>query len=388
MSGQIYILMYNIIIRSPSHPHQTEKGHYMFFNTKAPNPWDEDPEKPAKAAAVPLIELAQFCEQNDLLCQMCRCPTLSADARALAALVQNDRAVYRTHQKLLIVRLPELHGALETIGQLPAGADLKPLQQQIAIAAKEIADAVAKQTNVKRAAAIEKAQTGLEISGPGALPAPTDTPLGGLRGALGKLPLAGLSAVAGTVQDTAGKLTSTTLGYASVAALMGTHTLTSGVNLLVMPVRARAKALHAAISTGVSTAAIAGLLAAVLFPPALPFAIGYAYLQAGDRYFDALDDALTEEEQREALRKRGASEEVARALAEVRGQRVVRVENAYVMGEIDLKTNQLDGTILAGRYAGSRLSELDRATIEVLQKRAPNNETKQLLEQYLSMQTG
>ncbi len=355
----------------------------MFF-TQPPNPWAEDPERTAKAAAVPLIELAQFGEQHTALCKSCGCPTLANDARALAALVQDDRAVYIAHQKLLIVRIAELHGALETIEQLPAGADLKPLQQQIAIAAKEIADAVAKQTDAKRAAAIEKAQTGLEISGPGALPAPAKTPLGALRGALGKLPLDGLGSVAGTVQETAGKLTSTTLGYASVVALVGTHSLTSGVNLLVMPVRARAKALHAAIAAGVGTAAIAGLLAAVLFPPALPFAIGYAYLRAGDEYFEALDDALSEEQQREALRKRGASEEVARALAEVRGQRVIRVENSYIMGEIDLKTNKLDGTILAGRYAGSRLSELDRATLEVLTKRAPSNETKQLLEQFLA----
>lgn len=355
----------------------------MFF-TQPTNPWDEDPQRPAKAAAVPLIELAQFGEQHATLCKSCGCPTLANDARALAALVQADRAVYVAHQKLLIVRIAELHGALETIEQLPAGADLKPLQQQIAIAAKEIADAVAKQTDTKRAAAIENALTGLEISGPGPLPAPTETPLGALRGALGKLPLGGLSSVAGTVQETAGKLTSTTLGYASVAALMGTHSLTSGVNLLVVPVRARAKALRSAIAEGVSTAAIAGLLAVILCPPVLPFAIGYAYLRAGDEYFEALDDALSEEQQREALRKRGASEEVARALSAVRGQPVIRVENAYIMGEIDLKTNKLDGTILAGRYAGSRLSELDRTTLEVLTKRAPSNETRQLLEQFLA----
>lgn len=357
----------------------------MFFNTQ-PDPWAEDPERPAKAAAVPLIELAQFGEQHTALCKSCGCPTLANDARALAALVQADRAVYVAHQKLLIVRIAELHGALETIEQLPAGADLKPLQQQIAIAAKEIADAVTKQTDTKRAAAIDKALTGLEISGPGALPAPTETPLGALRGALGKLPLDGLGSVAGTIQKTAAELTSTTLGYASVAALVGTHSLTSSVNLLVMPVRARAKALRSAIAAGVSTAAIAGLLAAVLFPPALPFAIGYAYLQAGDEYFEALDDALTEEEQREALRKKGANDEVARALAAVRGQPVVQIENAYIMGEIDLKSNQLDGTILAGRYAGYRLSELGQEALELLTKKAPNRETKQLLEQYLSMQ--
>lgn len=314
-----------------------------------------------------------FCKANGF-------STLGDNARILAGLVQEDRAVYLAHRRLFVVRVPELHTALETMVSMPTGVDLAPLREQILIATAELSELANSQTEARHNREVTKAVTGLRLSGGilASLPqtGPDQTLATKASGLIG-------AAVKG-LRDGAVSASSAPRAYVSLAAAVGKHALLANTNLIVMPIRARARALHFAIEQGVGVAVIGGVLATVLFPPALPFAIGLAYLSAGDHYFKALDQTLSEEEQMRKLREQGASEEVAKALAAVRGQRVIRLESARLEVEVDLATNQIDGTILAGRYTGTRLSEHSESIIKLLCEMAPDNQTKQLLERYLA----
>jgi hypothetical protein len=360
-----------------------KKGYPLFFSTPE-NPWTEDPDKPAKAATVPLLDLARFADQNVSFCKANGITSLAANARALATLVQENRDVYISQRKMFVVRIPELQVALETMLKLPAGTDLIPLREEIKSAIDDLAEIERTWSRSKRTQAITKAVTGLELSRPNQLPALAETqPTAKAGGILGKLNVGAFTSALDVVQSTASSVKSTSLAYASLATVVGKRTLLDGVDMVTMPVRARATALRAAIEEGTGVALVGGLLATVLFPPALPLAIGYAYLTAGDRYFEALDETLSQQEQERKLRERGASDEVAKALAAVRGQRVIRLESKHLLAEVDLTTNQIDGTILSGRYSGSRLSELSVETIRSLHKTAPDGDTKKLLIQYL-----
>jgi hypothetical protein len=374
------ILMHNIV--RVTHSYQT-KGYAMFFGTPPANPWDEDPAKPSKVAAIHLLALARFVEKNAAFCKANGFSTLADNARALAVLVQESRDVYTNHRRLFVVRIPELQLALETMLKLPPGEDIAPLKDQITVACRELELIVGLQSEIKRAATIEKATVGLEVSRTLPLP-PAKEPVAAYRGGLfGKMNSDTLSRAVQAIRDSSADLAAQSVFAAKYVAVLGKHTLADGVSIVTIPVQARITALQSAIEEGVSVAIIGGLVVGVLFPPALPLAVWYAYLSAGKEYSAALDDSLSQAEQERKLRERGASEEVARALAAVRGQKVIRLESEHVMAEVDLKTNQMDGTILSGRYSGSRLSELDVETIRLLHRKAPDRDTKKLLIQYL-----
>lgn len=356
----------------------------MFFGTPPEDPWTEDPVKPAKVAAIPLLGLVRLAEKNQAFFKANGFASLPDSAQALAILVQENRDVYTSHRRLFVVRIPELQLALETMLKLPSGADIEPLKVEIILAVNELAAIVEQWSKTKRNEAITNATTGLEVSRLTALPHPVELEEPAQRGRLfGKMNFGSLARAVQAVQDSSADLADKSVLAAKYVTVLSRHKLTDGLSMITVPIQARISALHSAIEQGVSTAITGGLLASVLFPLALPFAIGYAYLSAISQYSDVLDESLSRAEQERKLRERGASEEVARALAAVRGQKVMRFESERVMAEVDLKTNQMDGTILSGRYAGSRLSEFDVETIRMLHRTAPDRDTKKLLMQYL-----
>lgn len=374
----------------------------MYGTAPKTNPWSEDPEQLTGVAVSRLAKLAALIERNRRT--LPRAATkLSLDTKAVVTALQENDAVYRSNRRLFVQQIPAFIGLVNAFIKATDSADGSPeVKKVIAELTKDI-EAAAMHLNA------EFATISQETVVTGAREAHLDwAVLPGLTRQVSEVvEQAGRSSISafrkfsdlaeGTVSGAAGDamliISSVTSQSAArvnaagkLARIAGTTALTTirerTIDRAVLYGNAAVKTVWA---TG-GLAIIVGLVTLVIFAPAAPFAAGLMVYSAPNAFADIFNADMSEAKRKHELRNAGASEDLIAAWAELKGQRMIRVDTPHLSAEMDVVEKQIDGTVLAGRYAGQRLSQLDMEVVTLLEQHAPDNETRKLLQQYLDSQ--
>jgi hypothetical protein len=216
-----------------------------------------------------------------------------------------------------------------------------------------------------------------------------NNPVGALRG-LATSASTTVTDVASGAISTISSITSESAGRINAAGKMARIAGTTALTTVKLHTFDRAMLYgNAAIKTVWATGGLAmvvGLVTLVIFAPAAPFAAGLMVFSAPGAFTEIIEADMSEAERERALRNAGAGEEMITAWTALKGQRIIRIDTPYITADLDVVNKQIDGTILAGKYAGQRLSHLDKGAVQSLEQYAPDSETKDLLSKYLGNQ--
>ncbi len=374
----------------------------MFWHTPETDPWSEDPEQLAGLAIASLANLSTLIENNRKT--LPRAVTaLSTETKGVISALQADDALYCSHRRLFVQEIPAFVGLINALINTRANSDgsaevtkvIAELTKNVAIATEHLRSEFVAISRQKVLAEVDEARRGWNVL-PGLSRSLTEVaaetgknPLGAFK----KLGTSTTTAIANVTSDATSFISSITDESAArvnaagkLARIAGTATLTTLKEHTIDRTLLYSTAAIKTVWAAGGLAMIVGLVTVVIFAPAAPFAAGLMAFTAPSTFAEILKADMSEAERKRALRQRGASEELIEAWTALKGQRLIRVDTPHLTVEMDVIDKKIDGTVLTGRYAGQRLSQLSTVTVELLTRHAPDTETGKLLEEYLNRQ--
>jgi hypothetical protein len=364
---------------------------------KTENPWNEDMQKQSGVALATI-----FTAKNTLASCVDDFPRISRkitqlveDLTAIEAGYRRDISSYRLSRSLTAVHLPAIISSLDLLKELQAtdgnsdriaeiengivacfrtAADVRKRIEDARISQLEIDVAVLDQTIRTSPAKPSDVVTSSFFSSP----LRTGKSLADGAASFGLKTIAPL---------TNGVTRHTREGYARTTSY-ASALFEDSVEMATAPLATRISALKEAATSASMTAIFGGLLLAVIFPPAAPLAIGLAALEAPDIYADTLGAETKRRTEAHQKRRSERDKEVADTLARIRsGSDVIRIETPCLHITMDMSKGTADGIVLAGRHIGQMLSTIPNEQIALMQSRAPDPETAQALQSWISRQS-
>lgn len=171
----------------------------------------------------------------------------------------------------------------------------------------------------------------------------------------------------------------------AVAALSTEHigSLAGSVGRTVTrPVALRMQAMSDAVGEVSMAAFIVGGIVSVVFPPIAPLVVGEAFLRLPDAYAANLSGLSEEEARAELIRSGEKADRIASIMAVIKGG-PIRFDTPCVSITVNPKCGTASGIILAGKYTGEAMENLDADVVKLLHDKAPDEETKRALNSWI-----
>lgn len=350
------------------------------------NPWLDPTATEASQQAITSIQSARntLCHMEaDLADIRPELAAFATDLKFIEKAYLQDSTAYRLTRSFTVVHLPAIIDLLHAARSLKASAD--QARYKALLSETATCFAASKETRAKiEGVSAERAEIATRTLQAKLPEQEGDAAPGWLsRGPralarLGNRAVAQTQAVGASIADRA--VASRDLIANQAGALLFDNASTVGASLT-----SRFSAARAAFESASTTAILGGIILTIVFPPAAPLALGLAALEAPDLYAKELarQQGLATKEQ--SRRRSERQEQAAAALSRIKGQgSVLRMETPCLLVTIDVAAGKADGTILAGRFKGAALSSLSRPEIDLLKKHAPEEETRRVLESWMS----
>ncbi len=291
---------------------------------------------------------------------------------------------WRLVRAFIVVDMPAILQALEGLQSLEDGPGREELKSSLAQAMSR-AEFHLQNLNEARARALG---VGLDVLPP--LVVPQEVPQSGslLSGftrhakAVGK----NASALVDGALDASSEITTRAGAAASgISRLSGAYlgnALGDASRMVTRPVTMRISALSEALTEGSVSALIFGGLASLIFPPLAPFLVGEAILGMPATYAAKLN-GLSDKEAREELKRSGErSEQISLIMATIKAG-PVRFDTPCLSITMDPRSGKASGIVLQGRYTGQVLEEIGMSDIALMRDKAPDEETRRVLNAWL-----
>ena len=300
------------------------------------------------------------------------------------AAYRKDPGVYRATRALSVVHLPALVRILTALAERPdtgvKSDTVNEVRAQLTACLEEARTATgAAREKADRALAIEMDVLSTEI----AVPREKETPgtIGRALHSTGRVADRLARHARQAVTGTGGEITRRASAAGEVATCYIGGAINDGIGRITDPIEARLKAVGRVALNGTLDAAMSAGIWAILFPPLVPATVFMSLLGSAADYDSALAtsraDLERERRSRTDARNRNRERAIARALG--RSTPIVRFETRCLHMTLDVETRSANGIVLLGRHSGRHLAELSPAEISDLRRRAPDQETADLL---------
>lgn len=347
-------------------------------------PWAEDDVAPSRAAIVTVHKarnaLEGFAEKlpalRSAIAAACK------DLQVIEDAYLQDPESYRRSRSLTAVHLPVLIDGLEQFSKLDQDRIEKDRLALIEAELKTCLHATSEARSRIDQRAVEtlqiEIQTLSDMIGPGSsTPVQSDNVLAKGYAQAGRH-LTATSARLGKIGTSVRKRAT---GGWDAARLSVSGVLDDALDIATTPIRTRATAVINAMAGASVSALVTGALVSLVFPPLAPLATGLTLLDA----FSIYDDEVTRGDQKTAkareARKAARQEAMQAALGRLHGKSsVIRMESPLLHITLDLENDKARGLVLAGRYAGQSLNDIDHKDLLRMRDTAPDDETRAILE--------
>lgn len=359
----------------------------LFRNT----PWAEDDIAPSRAAIVTVHKARSMASRFED-----RLPGLRIalrqfrdDLQVIEAAYRASPDAYRRSRALTAVHLPSLLDSLEKLAQMRAsGVDsdrIDIIQDDIRTCLGATTEARARIDNQ----AIDTLTIEVETL---ADSLPAQDPSAHEGGLLARTLDQGRNQIGrklGSVTSFAGEIGSAAKrraegGWSAARITLG-GALGEIFDSALTPVRVRmSAAFETALSASLDSLA-SGAIMSIIFPPLAPLTAGLAILEAGETYNRAVAHGTNDAKEAREARRLQRDEALTGALARLKGQSpIMRMESPCLHVTLDLENGYADGLVLAGRHAGETLADLDRKTIIAMRDTAPDQDTRAILDSWMT----
>jgi len=349
------------------------------------NPWIEE-EAPQVLRAIATISATRA--RADALGRAfpnlrSRIETLATDLDYIEAAFRNDVRSYRSNRALTAVHLPALTEFLELI---EAASEIPGEHQQEAVLLEQSIDQVSVVKNRIKQSKLDAGRLPLtaavDKSPDSAEPSPSRaTKFLSTPSALAKRAVSEIGKGYDQLADGIQRRGSGAAEYVG-STLEGL--VDSGRDLTTRPIATQLSALSSAARTAMGSASLNGIVLAIIFPPAIPLALGVGILEGTETYTDELAHQREKQSAEAQDRKLVRDERTQAALRKIQGKSpIVSVHSPHLHVTIDTDKNLSTGTVLSGRHIGKKLESVPTSEIQAMQKHAPDEETRKILEAWL-----
>lgn len=350
----------------------------MFFQD---NPWAETPALAQKAAIARVVLAAAAAESAAKRHPNARLPlrAIASSAHTIARAWDKDADSYRTHRRFGAVDAPEIEALCSALAQQG-----ETLDTQAVVALQDLAE---------RTQATAETVANLPTTTPTTTdPEEEDVPTG--RFGRFTKSVVGLGTSATSYAQQASKATldvgAQGLSLASDGYQWAQSNASSVATKGLAPGKAAIKGLMAIPSgrtllrTTMNFGDV-GILTCIFFPPAVPVLVGLSLMEAAVASYE---ESYTQSRKNDAATLR--RQEQRRAHTAARMTAILGFESAqpqafgtdHVHMIVDPTNGAMDGRILTGRHAGTRLVDIDADAFQALVRHAPDGQTKAILQQW------
>jgi hypothetical protein len=366
------------------------------------NLWNEDPESRCKASQAVVVRsrvqtMSLIQKLPSSLTQDLRdfCANLEAIEAALAL----EPNAFRKIRPLTAVHLPAIITSLEAFSDLSANScdpeRLSIIEKDIKVclqAARQARHILDSKAVTSLEIEVETLRDAIDLRASSRENLPQEKKASsGIGNRLTKRAVQGARSLTSPIstQISAGQKTITDLGSNIITRIDAGAELTKGyiagivedgLDRVSTPFTRRMDAIGAALKTASASGVTSGIALAIIFPPAVPVALGISLIDGIESYERALDASERDVAQQRTDRQNRRKAAQAAQISRLKGKSpVVRMETKYIHVAINTETEECQAIILAGRYAGESLEEIDSKNLARLTATAPDTETREIL---------